>query len=113
MIFNIFLMIVFLFMAVYSFLFIQPRAIRLLTSTVYLGGIFFVWNPEASTTIAKFFGIGRGLDFFLILLSVAIVNALVLLARHIHAQHQMLTRLTRYIAIKNAQLPSINHRHSN
>lgn len=103
MIFGIFLSAVFLFMALYTLTFIRLRTIRLLLGLAYLAGIYFVWNPDASTTIARIFGIGRGLDFFLILLSVAIVNALVLLARHINAQHRALTKLTRHVALKDAR----------
>lgn len=103
MIFSVFLAVVFLFMAVYSFVFIRQPAIRFLLCIAYLVGIYFVWHPDASTTIARFFGIGRGLDFFLILLSVAIVNALVLMARHINAQHRDLTKLARHIALQEAR----------
>lgn len=109
MIFSIFLATVFLFMAIYSFAFIRPRSIRLLLCVAYLAGIYFVWKPAASTIIASAFGIGRGLDFFLILLSVTIVNALVLVARHINAQHRALTKLARYCALQDAQ-PSVNRR---
>lgn len=103
MIFSIFLTAVFLFMAVYSFVFLQPRALRLLLTVVYLVSIYFVWHPNATTALANVFGIGRGLDFFLILLSVAIVNALLLLARHMNAQHRAITQLARFIALQNVQ----------
>lgn len=103
MIFSVLLTFVFLFMAVYSFAFIRPNAVRFLLCLAYLVGIYFVWNPEITSTIAHFFGIGRGLDFFLILLLVAIINALVLLARHINAQHRAITNLARYIALQNAR----------
>lgn len=105
MIFEIFLSAVFLFMAVYSLVFLQPRALRMALAVVYLTSIYFVWQPEATTDIAHLFGIGRGLDFFLILLSVAIVNALLLLARHMNAQHRAITKLARYVAIQSAQEP--------
>lgn len=106
MIFSIFLTAVFLFMAVYSFVFLQPRALRVLLAVAYIAGTYFVWDPEATTAIAHLFGIGRGLDFFLILLSVALVNALLLLARHVNAQHRAITKLTRFIAMQNAQGPA-------
>lgn len=108
MIFSILLTAVFLFMAVYSFAFIRPNAVRFLLCVAYIVGVYFVWNPEITSTIAHFFGIGRGLDFFLILLLVAIINALVLLARHLNSQHRAITNLARYIALQNARSGS-NH----
>lgn len=103
MIFSIFLSAVFLFMAVYSFVFIPRHDLKVLLTLAYLAGMFFVWHPETTNDIANFFGIGRGLDFFLILLSVAIVNALVLLVRHMNAQHRALTQLARHIALQEAR----------
>jgi hypothetical protein len=103
MIFNFFLAAVFLFMAIYIFVFIKQPATRWLLCAAYLGAIYFVWNPDATTTIAHYFGIGRGLDFFLILLSVTIVNALVLVLRHLHAQQRQLTKLARQFALQNAR----------
>jgi hypothetical protein len=106
MIFSIFLTILFLFMAIYSAVFIRSRTIRWLLCSTYVISIYFVWNPAVTTTIAQYFGIGRGLDFFLILLSVAIVNAIVLLARHMNTQHRALTQLARHIALINARAPA-------
>jgi hypothetical protein len=103
MIFSLLLTVLFMFMAIYILVFIRSRFIRVLLGAAYVTAIYFVWSPESTNTIAHFFGIGRGLDFFLILLSIAIVNALVLLARHINVQHQALTRLSRHIALLNAR----------
>jgi hypothetical protein len=103
MIFSVFLSAVFLFMAVYSFVFIPRRDLKLVLTLAYAVGMFFVWNPQTTHEIANFFGVGRGLDFFLILLSVTIVNALVLLARHMNAQHRALTQLARHVALHEAR----------
>ncbi|MGE8187903.1 DUF2304 family protein [Pseudomonas sp. NPDC086278] len=104
MIFNIFLAAVFLFMAVYIFVFIKHPFIRAFLCSAYLAAIYFVWDPEITTTIAHYFGIGRGLDFFLILLSVTIVNALVLVLRHLHVQQRQLTNLARKFALHNVKV---------
>ncbi len=106
MIFSILLTAVFLFMAVYSFAFIRPTWVCMLLCLSYLIGIYFVWNPEITSEIAHFFGIGRGLDFFIILLLVAIINALILLARHLNSQHRAITNLARYVALQNARAGS-------
>ncbi|MFJ3461997.1 DUF2304 family protein [Achromobacter spanius] len=106
MIFSILLTVVFLFMAVYSFAFIRPTWVCILLCLGYLVGIYFVWNPEITSRIAHFFGIGRGLDFFIILLLVAVINALILLARHINTQHRAVTNLARYVALQNARAGS-------
>jgi len=105
-IFSLFLTFVFLFMAVYSFAFLRPPALQIPLCLAYLVGIYFVWDPDVSTVIASYFGIGRGLDFILILLSISIVNALVLLTRHINAQHRAITKLTRHFALMQARRPS-------
>lgn len=106
MIFNFFLAAIFLFMAIYIFVFIKQLATRVILCTAYLAAIYFVWNPDTTTTIAHYFGIGRGLDFFLILLSVTIVNALVLVLRHLHMQQRQLTQLARKFALHNARAQS-------
>ena len=102
MIFSLLLTIIFLFMAVYCIAFIHHKTIRFSLCLMYVAGIFFVWMPSITSDIAAFFGIGRGLDFFFILLFVAILNANVLLARHLNTQHRALTKITRYLAIQNA-----------
>ncbi|OHX11666.1 hypothetical protein BI347_18660 [Chromobacterium sphagni] len=103
MIFSILLTTAFVFMAVYSFAFIKPNALRILLCLSYCAGIYFAWNPDITSTIAHLFGIGRGLDFFLMLLLIAIINALVLLARHLNAMHLALTNLSRHIALRDAR----------
>lgn len=103
MIFVILLTAVFVFMTAYSFISVKSGIVRLLFCSAYIAGIYFVWNPDASTKIANFFGMGRGLDFFMILLFVAIVNALVLIARQIHLQHIAITKLAKNIALGSAR----------
>jgi hypothetical protein len=108
MIFSSFLTMVFVFMTLYSSVFVKQPAVRLLLIFCYASAIFFIWIPDATNTIAQYFGIGRGLDFFLILLSVSIVNALIFIVRHINSQHQNITKLARSVALRDATSPPDN-----
>lgn len=106
MILTSLLTIVFVFMAFYSAIFIHRAAVRYVLLLAYSSAIYFVWNPESTTVIANFFGIGRGLDFVLVLFSVAIVNGMFFIIRHLNSQHQSITKLSRHIAIRDAHLPT-------
>ena len=106
MILSALLSIVFFSMAIYSVVFVSRASARYLLLLVYCAAIFFVWNPQSTTLIAHFFGIGRGLDFVIILLTVAIANGLIIIVRHLNSQHQSISELARYIAIRDAQVPT-------
>ena len=109
MVLAIILSVVFFSMAIYSIVFVSRISIRYLLLSSYCAAIFFVWDPELTTVIAHFFGIGRGLDLILVLLSVAIVNGLVIIIRHLNSQHQSITQLTRHIALRDARNPTLPH----
>ncbi len=108
MIFTWFLTSVFLFMAIYSLVFVRRILIRYALLFLYASAIFFVWCPDATTIIAQFFGIGRGLDFMLVLFSVTIINGSLFIIRYLNAQHQNITKLTRFIALGNPYIPKSN-----
>lgn len=97
--------VVFVFMAFYSAVFVRRAAIRYVLFLAYIVAIIFVWNPNVTTIIANYFGIGRGLDFILMLFSVAIVNGTFFIVKHLNSQHQSITKLTRHIAIRDARPP--------
>lgn len=105
MILTSLLSIVFFSMAIYSVVFVSRASVRYLLLLIYCAAIFFVWNPESTTVIAHYFGIGRGLDFVFVLLSVAIVNGLIVIVRHLNSQHQSISKLARHIAIRDASVP--------
>ena len=105
MILTSLLTIVFVFMAFYSAIFVRRAAVRYLLFFAYFAAIFFVWNPNETTIIANYFGIGRGLDFVLVLFSVAIVNGTFFIVKHLSSQHRSITKLTRHIAIREARNP--------
>lgn len=96
---------VFVFMAIYSAIFVQRAAVRYVLFLAYIAAIFFVWNPNATTIIANYFGMGRGLDFVIVLFFVAIVNGTFFIVKHLNSQHQSITKLTRHIAIRDARPP--------
>ena len=65
-------------------------------------GIFFVWAPDATTTLANAIGIGRGADlvfYFAILFLVFFIFNLHLKLR---IQHEEITELARRVAIISA-----------
>ncbi|WP_442594958.1 DUF2304 family protein [Parapusillimonas sp. JC17] len=111
MTFSILLTLILLFMGVYTIVFMQKRIGRLLLAC-YAFGLLVVWQPQVSTFIAQRLGIGRGLDLFLILGTVILINGIIVVARHISLLHQQQTALARNIALyrarnENAGLPSI------
>lgn len=111
MTFSILLTLILLFMGVYTIVFMQKRIGRLLLAC-YAFGLLVVWQPQVSTFIAQRLGIGRGLDLFLILGTVILINGIIVVARHISLLHQQQTALARNIALyrarnENAGLPGI------
>jgi len=105
MIFKIYLTLIFLFLAIYSYVYFSNFIIRLVCFIGYAGAILLVWNPDLSTNIAAIFGIGRGLDFFLILLSLTLLNGLLIVMTYLNKQHQSITTLARINAIENVIKP--------
>ncbi len=105
MIFSLFLTIVFIFMALYSVVFTRTTVIRFTLLLIYIIAIFFVWNPDTTTVVANFFGIGRGLDFILILFMITIMNGMFFIIKNSQNQSQDITKLARYIAIKDTRIP--------
>lgn len=96
------LTVVFVFMMLYIAVFIRQAAVRYGLFFAYGAAIFFIWNPNTTTHIANTFGIGRGLDFVLVLFCVVIVNGIFFIVRHLNSQHQSITKLARHIAIRDA-----------
>lgn len=103
MTFAILLTLALLFMALYTIVFMRKRAIWLLLPC-YLFALILVWQPQLATFIAQHLGIGRGLDLFLMLATVILLNGLIVLARHVSLLHQQQTRLARNIALYRAQM---------
>ena len=105
MILLYFLTIFFLFMMFYSIISVRRAILRSAILATYALAIFFVWNPSKTTVVANYFGIGRGLDFVLVLFFVAMLNGTFFIVKHLSYQHRNISKLTRYIAIRDARKP--------
>ena len=85
-----------------------PRApaIGLVAMLVALAGLYFVWLPSHATWLASLVGIGRGVD--LILYVWVLISLIVMLNLHLKLRSQMelITALTREIALANARSPA-------
>lgn len=106
MILASFLTVFFVFMVFYSAISVRRAIARYVIQAVYILAVFFVWNPNHTTIIANYFGIGRGLDFVLVIFSVAILNGTFFIITHLNAQHRSISRLARHIAIRDALQPA-------
>lgn len=103
MFFGIVLTSMLLLMSFFTVFLIDSRIIKFLLCLSYLFGVYFVWNPQSTTAIANFFGMGRGIDFFVIIFLMVMVNVIFFIARQIHCQGLMLTKLARSVAITNVR----------
>lgn len=97
----ILLTLVVLFMAIYTVVLMSKRMAWMLLS-VYGFTLLLVWQPHVSTFIAHHLGVGRGLDLFLMLATIILLNAMIIMARHINQLHQRQTCLARNIALYRA-----------
>jgi hypothetical protein len=81
----------------------RAPAIGLVSMAVAGAGLYFVWLPSHATWLASLVGIGRGVD--LILYVWVIISLTVMLNLHLKLRSQMelITALTREIAIANAR----------
>jgi hypothetical protein len=81
----------------------RAPAIGLVSMIVAAAGLYFVWLPSHATRLASLVGIGRGVD--LILYVWVIISLMVMLNLHLKLRSQMevITALTREIAIANAR----------
>ena len=81
-----------------------PRspAIGFVAMIAAAAGLYFVWLPSHATRLASLVGIGRGVD--LILYVWVIISLLVMLNLHLklRSQMEMITALTRVLALGNA-----------
>ena len=77
--------------------------IGFLSMLAALSGLYFVWLPDHATWLASLVGIGRGVD--LILYVWVVISLIVMLNLHLKLRSQMelITTLTRQIAIANAE----------
>lgn len=92
----------------------QAPLVGLLVVIAAIAGKYFVWFPSHSMVIAEWAGIGRGVD--LIIYTWVIISLFVVFSLHLkmRSQTELLTKLTRAIALaeyQNAQDGStLSHR---
>ena len=101
MIFSIFLTLIFSFLCLCA-LILTKRILRYLTFSILGFGVFFIWFPDLSTSLANFFGIGRGIDFVLTLLSITLMVGLFFCLVYMNVLQRKLTLIARHIAIREA-----------
>jgi small membrane protein len=81
----------------------RAPAVGLVSMAAAAAGLYFVWLPSHASALASLVGIGRGVD--LILYVWVIISLMVMLNLHLklRAQMELITTLTREIAIANTQ----------
>ena len=77
--------------------------VGLLAVAAALAGLYFVWVPAHATQLARFVGVGRGVD--LIVYIWVVISLLMLLNLHLklRAQMDLITQLARTSAIAQAE----------
>jgi len=80
----------------------RAPAVGLLSMLAAVAGLYFVWIPSHATMLAELAGVGRGVD--LISYVWVVISLLLLLNLHLklRAQLELITGLTRAIAIAEA-----------
>ena len=66
-----------------------------------LAGLYLVWAPSHTTTLAEFMGIGRGADLILYLWVCISLNLLLSLHLKLRVQQETITKLARAVALAN------------
>ena len=89
-------------MSLYTLAFLSGRLLGKMLLILYVGAILVLWAPDLSNKIANLTGIGRGVDFGLMLVSVISLNLIIFLIHHVHQLHKQITLLTRSMAITEA-----------
>jgi hypothetical protein len=79
----------------------RSPAVAGLSIAAGLLGLYFVWAPGQSTSIAAAFGIGRGVDLILYLWVCISLNLLLSLYLKLRVQQETITKLARAMALSN------------
>jgi hypothetical protein len=86
----------------------RAPVIAIVSMLVAIAGLYFVWLPTHATSLAALVGIGRGVD--LIIYIWVIISLILLLNLHLklRSQAELITVLTREIAVANARTAEPN-----
>ncbi len=79
--------------------------LRFAVLAVVAAGLYFVWQPEQTTRLAEFLGVGRGADLLLYVWVVITLALIVFLYLRILLLARRLTELTRALALLRPQAP--------
>lgn len=79
--------------------------LRLLVTAIFLTAIGFTFFPDASTIVANYLGIGRGVDLLIYLALLGLTVSCVLLYLRILRLEERLANLTRAMALGGAEAP--------
>jgi hypothetical protein len=79
------------------------RLSRFVVLALAAAGVIFVLRPDASTRIAHFLGVGRGVDLMLYIFLIATVYALMQLYARVRTLDWQITQLSRALAIANVR----------
>jgi hypothetical protein len=77
--------------------------VRIMFVILALSGLYFVWFPNQATVIANIIGIGRGADLVVYVWIIFSMLAILNLHLHIKSQIEIITLLSRNIAINEAR----------
>jgi hypothetical protein len=69
-----------------------------------LVSLVFAWRPEIVTAAANWLGVGRGTDLVLYLWVIVSTAEFLVLHQKIHRQGQLITLLSRHVALREAKL---------
>jgi small membrane protein len=83
----------------------RSPAIAMLALLAGFAGLYFVWRPADSTSLAEFVGIGRGAD--LVLYIWVCISLIIVLNLHLklRTQHELITMLARSVALASFTRP--------
>ena len=65
----------------------------------------FIWDPALATRLAAWMGVGRGADLVLYVYSLISFILILDLSLKLKAQHELITKLAREMALRSAQGP--------
>lgn len=93
---------------VFLYAFRAWRVSRLVALALVTGGmvaVLFVWHPGLANALAATMGVGRGADLVIYVYCLLSFVLILDLSLKLKAQHQVITRLAREIALANPKRP--------
>ncbi|MBT9160122.1 MAG: hypothetical protein DDT26_01395 [Dehalococcoidia bacterium] len=93
-----------LILPIFLYAFRAWRVSRLVSSSLVMGAtvaVSFVWTPALANALASFMGVGRGADLVIYVYCLLSFILILDLSLKLKAQHQVVTRLAREIALRD------------